>query len=456
MDIPGEPSPECRKKLALGLFYKFILNIAPAGRANSRFSTGGSLFKRAVSRGKEDYQTDKSLFPLNQPVNKLEGIIQASGEATYTNDIPPIPREVFGAFVLSTIHKGTVDSIDIEGALKMDGVVAIFSPKDIPGVNSFTVPGLPLQTEDEEILADEVKFYGQPIAILVAETEKLADTLAKKVKVTYKNVSSSSPVLTIDDAKKDSKRYVGGGPSIERVSRGNKTTKIIKGIYNIEAQYPYYIEPITCVVVPVDDKLEVYDSTQWMDLTQNAIARSLGIKESDILLQVRRVGGAFGGKVSRNTQAATACALVAKKLDRPCRFILPLQTNLSATGRRLPCQCDYEVGVDDDGKIQYLNATIIEDNGCSNNEDMLEYSVGAFSNCYNKDTWSVKSATVTTDTPSNTWVRGPGTVEGITCIEHIMQHIAFAVNKDPTAVRQINMRSEDNDLPDLIESYKRK
>ncbi|XP_050550159.1 uncharacterized protein LOC118267487 [Spodoptera frugiperda] len=454
-DIPGEPSPECRKKLALGLFYKFVLNIAPAGRANSRFTSGGSLFRRAVSRGKEDYQTDKSVFPLNQPINKMEGLIQASGEATYTNDIPPIPRQVFGAFVLSTIHKGTVDTIDIEGALKMDGVVAIFTPKDIPGINSFTVPGLPLQTEDEEIIADEVKFYGQPIAILVAETEKLAETLAKKVKVTYKNVSSAPPVLTIDDAKKDSKRYVGGGPSIERVTRGNKTTKIIKGIYNIEAQYPYYIEPITCVVVPVDDKLEVFDSTQWMDLTQNAIARSLGIKESDIVVQVRRVGGGFGGKVSRNALAATACALVAKKLDRPCRFILPLQTNLTATGRRLPCQCDYEVGVDDDGKIQYLNATIIEDNGCSNNEDMLEYSVGAFANCYNKDTWSVKSATVTTDTPSNTWVRGPGTVEGITCIEHIMQHIAYVVNKDPTDVREINMRTEDNDLPELIASFKK-
>ncbi|KAH9635687.1 hypothetical protein HF086_012687 [Spodoptera exigua] len=421
VDIPGEPSIECRKKLA----------IAPAGRANQRFTSGGSLFKRVVSRGKEDYQTDRSLFPLNQPVNKMEGIMQASGEATYTNDIPPMPRE------------------------KMDGVVAIFTPKDIPGVNSFTVPGLPLQTEDEEILADDVKYYGQPIAILVAETEKLAETLAKKVKVTYKNVSSAPPVLTIDEAKKDSRRYVAGGPSIERVSRGNKTTKIIKGIYNIEAQYPYYIEPITCVVVPVDDKLEVYDSTQWMDLTQNAIARSLGIHESDILVQVRRVGGGFGGKVSRNALAATACALVAKKLDRPCRFILPLQTNLTATGRRLPCQCDYEVGVDDDGKIQYLNATIIEDNGCSNNEDMLEYSVSAFPNCYDKDTWSLKSATVTTDTPSNTWVRGPGTVEGITCIEHIMQHIAFAVNKDPIAVRQINMRSQDNDLPELIENYKK-
>ncbi|KAJ8720100.1 hypothetical protein PYW07_012143 [Mythimna separata] len=453
-ELPGEPSVQCRKKLALGLFYKFILNIAPAGRAQQRYSTGAELIKRPLSTGKEDYQSDSSLYPLNQPVVKMEGLIQASGEATYANDLPPMSREVFGAFVLSTVHVGEVDTIDADSALAMKGVVAVYSVKDIPGVNSFTVPGLPTEIEDEEILADKVKYYGQPVAIVVAETEKLAERVAKMVKVTYKNVSTAAPILTIDDAKKDSRRYVGGGPTIEPKGRGNRVAKVIKGVYDMEAQYPYYIEPITCVVIPVDDKLEVYDSTQWMDLTQCAIARSLNISQNDVIVKVRRIGGGFGGKVSRNAQAATACALVAKKLDRPCRFILPLQTNLITTGRRLPTQCEYEVGVNDEGKIQYLNASIIEDNGCSNNEDMLPYVVSSFPNCYDTSTWSLKTATVNTDLPSNSWVRGPGTVEGLTCIEHIMQHIAFAVQKDPTSVRLLNMRQDDNDLPQLIDGLK--
>lgn len=109
----------------------------------------------------------------------------------------------------------------------------------------------------------------------------MAARVAKQVKVTYKNVSTAAPVLTIDEAKKDSKRYVASEFTLEPETKGNNVTKVIKGVYDVEAQYPYFIEPITCVVVPVDNMLEVYDSTQWMDLTQAAVARSLGISESE-------------------------------------------------------------------------------------------------------------------------------------------------------------------------------
>ncbi|KAJ8720096.1 hypothetical protein PYW07_012139 [Mythimna separata] len=455
VEIPGEPPIQFRKKLALGLFYKFILNISPAGTALSKYASGGELLKRPVSSGKEDYQTDSSLYPLNQPVDKLEALIQASGEAKYANDLPPYPGEVFGAFVLSKVHIGEVDTMDIEEVMAIEGVLALYTAKDIPGVNSFIYPGvLQMQTHEEEILATKIKFYGQPIAIVVAVTEKLAEEVAKLVKVTYKNVSRVAPVLTIDEAKKDSNRYIPGNYSIEPTGRGDNITKIINGVYEVKSQYHYFIETLSCVVVPVDKTLEVYDATQWMDLTQNVIARSLGIKESEVVVKVRRIGGGFGGKISRSGQVATACALVAKKLDRACRFILPMQTNMAMGGKRQPCQCEYEVGVNDDGEIQYLNASIIQDNGCSNNETILEFLLHNFPNGYDTKYWSVKTATVTTDTPSNSLIRAPGHLEGKACIEHIMQHIAFTVQKDPTSVRKVNMRTEDNDLPELIDVLK--
>lgn len=148
-------------------------------------------------------------------------------------------------------------------------------------MNSFTLAGLPLQLLDEEILATKIKHYGQAIAIVVAKTEKLAEQVAKKVKVTYKNMSNVPPVLTIDAAKKNSNRYIAGDPKIDPKTRGTDVKKVIKGVYELEAQYHYYIEPLTCVVIPTDDRLEIHDSTQWMDLTQIAVARSLKIPESE-------------------------------------------------------------------------------------------------------------------------------------------------------------------------------
>lgn len=87
-------------------------------------------------------------------------------------------------------------------------------------------------------------------------------------------------MLTIDQAKRDSKRYKPSTASIDPKGKGVNVKKVIKGLFDMEAQFHYYMEPISCVVVPVDQGLEVYDSTQWIDLTQISIANCLGINES--------------------------------------------------------------------------------------------------------------------------------------------------------------------------------
>ncbi|XP_011551942.3 probable aldehyde oxidase gad-3 [Plutella xylostella] len=453
--ILHEPSPQARKKLAVGLFYKFILNISDSRILSPTYRSGGELIKRPLSSGTQDYQLNEDVFPLNQPVQKLEAPLQSAGEAIFTNDVPKIPHEVFGAFVLSTIHSGEIDTIDGSNVMKVKGVLAVYTAKDIPGKNSFTLPGLPLITAEEELLAsNKILFYGQPVAIVVANNRFLAESMAKQVKVTYKNVSTAAPVLTIDQAKKDSSRYKPSDVAIKPVSRGVDVTKVIKGVFELGGQYHYYIEPLSTVIIPVDNRLEVYDTTQWVDLTQTAIAQTCGIRESDIVVKVPRVGGGFGGKITRNGQVAAACAVVAKNMDKPCRFILPMQTNMAISGSRLPSQFDYEVGVNDNGKIQYLDVTIVEDQGCSTNEDILSYAMESFTNCYDKNTWNVKTANCLTDKPSNTFMRGPGAVEGIAAIEHVMEHIAFETNRNPVDVRLENMRSSDNDIPTLIEDLK--
>ncbi|XP_053608655.1 uncharacterized protein LOC128674223 isoform X2 [Plodia interpunctella] len=460
VDFPPEPSPESRKKLAIGLFYKFMLCIAPPEVVDPRYLSGGTELVRPVSRGKQDFQTYKELYPLNQPMPKLEAMIQSAGEAEYTNDMPPIPGQVFAAFVLSTVHRGQLQEVDGTDVLKVPGVLAVYTAKDIPGKNSFTRPGLQLVTEDEEILVSvNVLYYGQPVAIVAAESEELAADAAKRVKVSYINVPDSMPVLTIDEAMKDEKRYFIGSDSIEPAGRGSDTQRVIQGSSSLGHQSHYYLEPVTCAA-RAGERVELRESSQWLLASQLAVARCLGLRESDIIVESRRCGGAFGGKVSRQAQAACACALVAHSLNTTCRMIYPMQTNITIAGARIPNKCDYEVGVDNNGKIQYLEAQITEDEGCSHNDSVLSYVVDGFRHCYDSSYWHLKTAYVLTDTASNTFARAPGTCEGITHIEHIMEHIAFELKRDPTEVRKINMRPEAtpgevNALPEMIETLKK-
>lgn len=90
---------------------QFVINTCPSSSCNTSYRTGGDLLTRTVSEGTQDYQTDPSLYPINQPVQKLEALIQCSGEAKYSNDLPAQPDQVFAAFLLSTVHGGNIDKI---------------------------------------------------------------------------------------------------------------------------------------------------------------------------------------------------------------------------------------------------------------------------------------------------------------------------------------------------------
>lgn len=128
---------------------------------------------------------------------------------------------------------------------------------------------------------------------------------------------------------------------------------------------------------------------------------------SGINAVIRRLGGAFGGKVSRNNFVSCAAALAAVKLRKPVKLWLPLEDNLRVMGKRLPLYVTYEVGVNDRGVVQYLDADLYSDYGVVGNE-VMDFLLGpAFENSYDYSTWNYTTYMVHTDTPSNTWTRSP-------------------------------------------------
>lgn len=169
--------------------------------------------KKNLATGTQDYDTNKNVWPVNKPITKLDAIQQTSGEAVYCNDLPPYPKEVFCAFVLTEIGNGKIDSIDASKALAMRGVLAFYSAKDIPGQNLCisAASKLALLPEDELLFAEkDIMYAGQPVGVIVAKTHKLANEAAKLVKIRYSGSLQIKPVISIEDAlaMQDNSRFM--------------------------------------------------------------------------------------------------------------------------------------------------------------------------------------------------------------------------------------------------------
>jgi xanthine dehydrogenase/oxidase len=159
-------------------------------------------------------------------------------------------------------------------------------------------------------------------------------------------------------------------------------TKKLSGRFDIGLQYHFTMETQSCLCVPIEDGMDVYSATQWMDLTQIAVSNMLNIPNSAVNVIVRRLGGGYGAKISRGSQVACAAALAAHLLNRPIRFVMTLEANMSSIGKRYACVNDYNVEVDNNGKIIKLSNDYVEDHGCSMNESSLhiQFSLIKYSN----------------------------------------------------------------------------
>lgn len=381
---------------------------------------------------------------------------QCSGEADYANDTPRLPGEVWAAFVPATRVLATVASIDASEALAMKGVIAFYSAKDIPGQNSYVTVGFTGIIENEELFcSDTVKYHSQPVGIVLAETFQIAQIAATKIRILYHhNVPERllrSPVHNV----------IGNEHSIlhENVEdlaleNGSSNVKRIQGHLELGGQFHFSIESHTTVCIPRENGLLLYSSTQHMDHVQASITNALNIPNSRIEIEVRRLGGSFGCKISRCNHVAVGCALASWLSNRPVRFFQSIENNMRISGKRFSCISDYLVSTNDEGKMQSYTLNFYEDVGYSINESPLQiFALPAIPNCYSQsDSWKIKGNNVTTDAPSNSWCRAPGTLEAIAMTETVMEHIARVVNMDPVDVRFNNIPN-DSEMKKLLPEF---
>uniref|UniRef100_A0A182QKS2 FAD-binding PCMH-type domain-containing protein n=1 Tax=Anopheles farauti TaxID=69004 RepID=A0A182QKS2_9DIPT len=452
-----DAAPAYRKQLAVTLFYRAILSISQERSIplNPLYTSGSQLSKRMLSSGRQTYDTIQENWPVTKHMPKVEGLAQTAGEADYTDDLPNLPGQLFGAFVLATKPRTTILRIDPSEALARAGVVAFYSAQDIPGTNNFMPVELDNREVEEIFCSGRVLYHGQPVGVVLAETYDEAYRAAKLVQVEY-GPPDGEPILpTVKDvieAGLTERIHPSDGTQVgERYETGAGSVRL-EGSFDLPSQYHLSMETQQCVCVPIDDGLDVYSSTQWVDICQIAIARALQIPENSLNFRIRRLGGAFGSKISRASQIACACAIAAHFSQRPVRLIMSLEDNMAAIGKRSACVSRYEIEVDECGKVQRLLNQFYQDSGCSLNEPVEKVTFLFYRNCYDTASWKVVGHSVLTESASTTYCRGPGTNEGISMAENMMEHIAHRLRLDPLQVRIRNL-PEDSKIRELLPMF---
>lgn len=442
---PPEPKedPTYRKQLAISLFYKVVLGLSK-DKINSKFQSGAGTIhdERPISKGTETYDTKKELWPLTKPMPKVEAFAQCAGEAEYVNDIIKVEEEYFADVLLADRGPATISKIDVTKALAYPGVHKFVTAKDIPGKNLAVSKGYPaFILADEKLFADgEVQFAGQMLGAIIADSQQIAYEAVKLINVVYTNVKS--PQLDVKEIvqNKDTSR-IQKVYEITPTATKNDVKFKLKGTAQFGSQYQFTMEPQTAFCIPTEDGMDVYSASQWESFVQESVADVLGLSDNKVNVKTRRVGGGFGAKLSRSCYPAAVAAVCTHAIKKPVRVVMSIEAMMGALGGRFPSYVEYEVDVDNNGVIQKLECNFNSNKGITVNETALSYALIALSsNCiYDSSAFHVIINHVITDVPTFTFMRGPGNTEASAFLEHLMDHIATAVKKDPTAVKIANM-----------------
>jgi len=362
--------------------------------------------------------------------------LHVSGRARYCDDIPE-PRDLLHAALgLSPLPRGRIRRLDLGAVRDYPGVVAVLAAEDLPGENNF---GAVLH--DDPILAGErIDFAGQALFAVAAES---LDAARRAVRLAVLEVDREPPLLSPREAVAAESFVL---PS-ERLTRGDAAAAIdaaprrITGSISLGGQDHFYLEGQIAMALPRDDgDLLIHSSTQYPAEVQQVVAHALGRAAMEVMVECRRMGGAFGGKESQPAQIACIAAILAAQTGRPVKLRLDRDDDMLMTGKRHAFEFDYRAGFDDDGRIRGVEFEMAS--LCGNSADLSgpvnDRAMFHCDNAYFLENLSVVSHRCRTNTVSNTAFRGFGGPQGMFAIEQVVDEIARQLGRDPLDVRRAN------------------
>ena len=368
-----------------------------------------------------------------------------SGTAAYIDDV----REPVG-----TLHvvpgyarqaaKGRIVGLDLAAVKAFPGVVAVLTAANVPGHNDISPSGF----HDDPLLAEtEIRFHGQPVFAVVAETREAARRAARLGRV---DVEAETPVVTVDQAIASDRpdilpSYAFVRGDAEAAIAAAAPEAVVEGSILIGGQEHFYLEGQISLAVPGEDgEMHVFASTQHPSEVQHLVAHVLGLPNARVTAEVRRMGGAFGGKESQASQWAALAALAAHVTGRPAKVRLDRDDDMAMTGKRHDFRVNYRARIDAEGRLE----AVVHDQfaRCGHSVDLsigiCDRAMFHADNAYYYPEVAINSRRLKTDTVSNTAFRGFGGPQGVLAAERLMDEIALRTGRDPFDVRLANLYGE--------------
>lgn len=384
----------------------------------------------------------KNFKVINKSVPRIDGFDKVTGKSKYAADIY-FSNMLYGGMLRSKISPARVIKIDTSEAETIPGVMAVVTADDMPKRKSWA---------SYMYLTNEVKYPGDVVAMVAAESKELVDVALAAIKVEYEEIPG---VFTIEEALEV------GAPAVHpeypdnifteskySIRKGNVEAGFMEADVVIEREYSTqhaehaYIEPESVVAIqnPTDGLMTVYASAQNPFFTRRYVADVLQVGLNRVRLIQQTLGGSFGGKEEGVGLIAGRAAYLCKITGRPVKIVFSREESFLESAKRHPFRMRYKVGATKDGRIVALEGELVDNSGAYNNQTQFMnwrsnvHSAGP----YVIDNIKTDTFGVFTNNIHGGAFRGYSSPSLIFAQEQLIEELAEELKMDPVEVRRIN------------------
>ncbi|NUU22904.1 MAG: molybdopterin-dependent oxidoreductase [Streptomycetaceae bacterium] len=373
-----------------------------------------------------------------------DGILKVKGAFAYASDLWA-DRMLWGATLRSPHPRARIVAVDLGEALATPGVEAVLTHADIPGRNLYG-----LEHADTPVLAaDEVRYHGEPVAIVAADHPETARRAVARIKVAYEVLE---PVVT------EAQALAPGAPTVnphwpgnvvarQPVRRGDpdhaRADVVVRGSYAIGMQDQAPLGPEAALAVPAEDGgVELYVATQFLHVDQAQLAPVLALPADKVRLTLGGVGGAFGAREDITLQAHVC--LLALHTGKPVKMVYSREESFLGHVHRHPATLEYEHGANRDGRLVYVKARVVLDGGAyaSTTSAVVGNAAGLGIGPYHVPHVAMEGIGLVTNNPPCGAMRGFGAVQSCFAYESQMDRLAAELGLHPVEFRQRNALAE--------------